>query len=60
MTETLVKIKAGKLTAGFFNDLVFEDHNLHNHNFADEGMYDDYDDEYGFDEYYDEDGGFAE
>ena len=56
MTETLCKIKAGRLTVEAFNGLNFDDHHFNNHNFADEDMDEDYyDEDYGFEDYDDED-----
>ncbi len=52
--ETLCKIKAGRFTVEAFTGLNLDDFSLGNHNYADEVMGDDYYEEYGFDDYGDE------
>lgn len=57
ITETLIKIKAGRMTTQQFSDLNFEDDNhihFNNHNFAEEDYGNEYDGEYGMEDYGDE------
>lgn len=54
ITETLIKIRAGRMTSELFSGLNFDDHHIKSHNYADRGMNDDYYDDYGMDDYGDD------